>query len=135
MDATVFTTYREYLDQTGGNVAAAASLALADVMQRTLDAGPRPSAEPPAERPMTVPEVARLLRVTADKVLRWIHGGELPATNVATRPTGRGRYRVSHAGLAAFEQHRASLTTQSIAPRRITRRLVHPFPKTRHPTT
>jgi excisionase family DNA binding protein len=84
---------------------------------------------------MTVPEVAKLLRVTTMKVLRWIHCGELAATNVATRSTGRGHYRISAADLAAFHERRAALTTQSTAPRRITRRLARPFPKTRHPTT
>jgi excisionase family DNA binding protein len=132
MNNQVVGGYNEYLEMTGGDTAAAAALTLADTMQRTLDAGPRTTAP---DRPMTVPEVAKLLRVTAMKVLHWIHCGELAATNVASRPTGRGRYRVSQADLAAFHERRAALTTRSIAPRRITRRLAPPFPKTRHPTT
>ena len=118
--------YNLYLQETGDKVVAALL---------TLATHQTPAAPTTADRPMSVPEVARFLRVTTNKVLRWIHCGELPATNVATLSTGRGRYRVSHAGLAAFQQHRASLTTQSVAPRRTARRSIRPFPKTRHPTT
>lgn len=88
MNATVYTIFREYLDKTQQDPAAAASLTLADVLQTTLDtqsqkAGP-PAAEA-AEQPMTVAEAARWLRIAPGKVLQWIHGGELPATNIATR--------------------------------------------------
>jgi excisionase family DNA binding protein len=130
MNPAVNTLYAQYLDHTGGDKAAAASLALAD----TLLGCRTPTPQPP-ERPMSVPEVARLLRVMPAKVLRWIHGGELSATNVATRNAGRPRYRISQADLAVFRQHRASLTTQSAVQRRATRRHASPFPATRHSQT
>jgi hypothetical protein len=66
MNAQVNALYAEYPEQTG-DTAAAAALTLADTMQRMLDAGPRTTAP---DQPMTVPEVAKLLRVTTMKVLR-----------------------------------------------------------------
>jgi excisionase family DNA binding protein len=102
MNDTVWTIYREYLDRTG-NEAAAASLALADTMRQGLDAG---SAASP-NRPMTVPEVAKLLRVSPDKVLSWIRSGRLRGYNIAERENGRPKYRVNPDDLQAFTQQRA----------------------------
>jgi excisionase family DNA binding protein len=139
MNATVYTIFREYLDKTQQDPAAAASLTLADVLQTTLDtqsqkAGP-PAAEA-AEQPMTVAEAARWLRIAPGKVLQWIHGGELPATNIATRATGRPRYRLTQADLALFQGRRAASATPVDAPRRATRRRPPPaFPPTRHSQT
>ena len=126
MNDAVVRDFHEYLELTGDR-AAAANLVLAAATREH-----RPAA--PLERPMTVPEVAKFLRVTPPKVLRWIRGGELSAVNVATRPSGRPRFRVSPADLAAFQQRRANLTTPVVA-RRATRRAPRPFPKTLHPTT
>ena len=48
MNGIVWTLYREYLDHVGDK-AAAASLALAEVMQQTLDAEPARPPEPAKE--------------------------------------------------------------------------------------
>jgi len=54
----------------------------------------------------TPPEVARRLRVNAEKVLGWIRRGELRAVNVADRLGRRPRYRIALADLLAFEAAR-----------------------------
>jgi excisionase family DNA binding protein len=53
--------------------------------------------EPPF---LTPPEVARLLRVSPEKVYGWIRRGELRAVNVGN--CSRPRYRVSRDNLEAF---------------------------------
>ncbi len=63
------------------------------------------SAEP--GRPLTVPEVATLLRVRPDKVLAWIRSGRLRGYNVAEKEGGRPKYRVNPADLEGFAQQRA----------------------------
>ena len=139
MNSTVYNIFREYLDKTQQDPAAAASLTLADILQTTLDAQSPKTGVPAAEatgRPMTVAEAARWLRIAPGKVLQWIHGGELPATNVAARKTGRPRYRLTAADLALFQGRRAASATPADAPRRATRRgPVRPFPKPLHSTT
>ena len=55
---------------------------------------------------LTPPQVAERFGVSPDKVRAWIASGELAATNVATRPSGRPRWRISAAALAAFEAAR-----------------------------
>jgi excisionase family DNA binding protein len=65
---------------------------------------------------LTPPEVARHLRVNADKVLAWIRSGELRAVNVATGLAGRPRWRVSLADLKAFIARRSARPAP--APRR-----------------
>ena len=44
---------------------------------------------------MTPPQVAKRLRVTADKVRHWITSGELKAFNAATGAGGRARWKIS----------------------------------------
>lgn len=56
---------------------------------------------------LTPPEVARQWGVSIDKVLTWIRSGELRALNLATRLTGRPRYRIDVNDLRDFEQRRA----------------------------
>ena len=51
---------------------------------------------------LTVPEVAKLLRVSPDKVLSWIRSGRLRGFNVAETETSRPKYRVSPEELEAF---------------------------------
>ena len=65
-----------------------------------------------ANQPLTVPEVAKLLRVRPDKVLSWIRSGRLRGYNVAEREHGRPKYRISPEDLQAFTQQRA--ITQSV---------------------
>lgn len=52
-------------------------------------------------------------------VLGWIHSGELKAVNVARKPGGRPKFRITEAALTAFEELRAS---QAPAPRAKRRR-------------
>lgn len=59
-------------------------------------------------RKLSPREVAALFGISPDKVLAWIHSGELQAVNVATRPGGRPRWRIDQADLMAFEQRRAA---------------------------
>ena len=101
MNAAVNSLYAEYLDHTGGDKAAAASLTLAAVMAE----------RPPAvagthNQPLTVPEVAKLLRVSPDKVLSWIRSGQLRGYNIAERENGRPKYRVNPDDLDAFANRR-----------------------------
>jgi excisionase family DNA binding protein len=55
---------------------------------------------------LTPPELARRWGVSSDKVRAWIESGELRAINLATRPSGRPRYRIDLADVLAFEQRR-----------------------------
>lgn len=57
---------------------------------------------------LTPKEIAQLLRVKLDTVLAWIHRGELPAINVAKRPSTRPRYRVKTSDFEAFQEKRAA---------------------------
>ena len=56
----------------------------------------------------TPTEIALLLEVKLDTVLAWIHRGELPAINVAKRPSTRPRYRVKVTDFEAFQEKRAA---------------------------
>ncbi len=55
---------------------------------------------------LTPPKLAERWGVSADKVLGWIKGGDLPATNIAKRPGGRPRYRISEDAIREFERKR-----------------------------
>jgi len=44
--------------------------------------------------------------VKRDKVRDWIKSGQLLATNVAKRPDGRPRYRISEEAIQDFEKKR-----------------------------
>jgi len=87
-------TYETFLAQTG-NDAVAASLTLAAVLQANVP-----------DRPWTVPEVAKFLGVSPDKVLTWIRNGRLHSYNVAETETGRPSYRVSPDALKTFTELR-----------------------------
>jgi hypothetical protein len=69
------------------------------------------------ERGLTPNELARLLRVNADRVRSWIKSGELPAINTAPARCGKPRYVVLPHHLAVFERSR-----QAADPPRPTRR-------------
>lgn len=66
---------------------------------------------------LTPPELAAQLGVSVDKILTWIHSGELRAVNLATRLGGRPRFRIDPADVAEFEN----------------RRVARPIPKTPKP--
>lgn len=103
MNAAVNTLYAEYLEHTGGDKAAAASLTLAAVLRDSPSEPAEPSKPDPADgRPLTVPEVAKHLRVSPDKVLGWIRSGALRAYNVTAQENGRPKYRVSREDLESF---------------------------------
>lgn len=55
-----------------------------------------------------VPEIADRLRVKVDKVLSWIHSGELRAINVSQKSGCKPRWRISEDDLAAFLEARTS---------------------------
>lgn len=102
MNAAVNALYAEYLEHTGGDRAAAASLALAAVLVKGSPA-------PDARRPLTLPEVARFLRVRPNKVLAWVRCGELRGYNVVARQgSKRPKYRVNPEDLEAFIRQRAA---------------------------
>ena len=63
--------------------------------------------QPIEPRKLTPPQLARRLGVGPDKVLQWIHSGELPAMNGAAKPNGRPRYLIDIEDLQAFENRRA----------------------------
>jgi hypothetical protein len=61
-----------------------------------------------AETALTPPDLAKRLGVNCHKILLWIASGELQAVNVATRPTGQPRWRITPAAIEAFELRRSS---------------------------
>ncbi len=72
-------------------------------------------------RCLTPPQLARQWQVSPDKVIGFIRSGELRAFNVAAKPHGRPRWRISAADAVAFEQRRAAIPPLP-TPRRRTRR-------------
>ena len=66
MNTAVNALYAKYLDHTGGDKAAAASLTLADTLQRTLDAKAEPVAEPTTDGLLNIPQAAGYLGCTPD---------------------------------------------------------------------
>jgi excisionase family DNA binding protein len=58
-------------------------------------------------QPLTVPEVAKFLRVRPNKVLSWIRSGRLRGYNITERENGRPKYRINPSDLEAFTQQRA----------------------------
>ena len=55
---------------------------------------------------LTVRDVARLFRVSPDKVRSWISKGELPAVNTANAICGKPRFVILPHQLAEFETRR-----------------------------
>jgi excisionase family DNA binding protein len=113
MNDAVTQLYAEYLRHTDGDKSAAASLTLADMLRECQPVALAGATEPSdrtavrPDAPLTVPEVAKLLRVRPDKVLSWIRSGRLRGYNVAERENGRPKYRVNPDDLRAFTQQRA----------------------------
>jgi excisionase family DNA binding protein len=64
---------------------------------------PQPAAAMPPDQPLTVPEVAKSLRVRQSKVVGWIRAGKLQAFNVSAKANGRPQYRITCEALAAFQ--------------------------------
>jgi excisionase family DNA binding protein len=73
MNTAVNTLYAEYLEHTGGDTAAAASLALAAVLMQD-----RAPATPPVVSPsLTIQEAAARLKVAPNTVYRLVEQGKL----------------------------------------------------------
>ncbi len=58
---------------------------------------------------LTVPEVAKQIRVAPGKVRTWIDSGELVAANVASAGSSRPIWRIAADDLAAFLQSRSAV--------------------------
>jgi excisionase family DNA binding protein len=95
MNNTLLNDFNKALELVEGDRGAAAQIVLASVLRESC-----------TDRPMTVPEVAKFLRVRPDKVLSWIRSGRLRGYNVAEHETGRPKYRVNPADLEAFTRCR-----------------------------
>lgn len=68
-----------------------------------------PAAPRPTRRKLSVPMVARMLRVADQKILHWIHSGELKSTNLARSTKGRPRFAIDIVDLEKFEAGRQVL--------------------------
>lgn len=53
-------------------------------------------------------EVAAVRKIRLGKVLAWIRTGELLAVNLAEKPRGRPRWRISAEALDAFDTRRSN---------------------------
>ena len=139
MNNDFYTLYRNYLEKTNQDTSAAASLVLADVLQRSLDTKAAGGSQTGSARSLTVKQIAERFQVKDQQVLGWIKAGDLPATNIAAAGKVRPSWRISPAQLTAFEGRRASglpVAAESPPPRKAKRRR-HPLPplKTRHSQT
>lgn len=64
-----------------------------------------------------VAELAKLLKVKAEKIQHWIRSGEIEAFNVASKSTGQPQWRITDAALATFQAKRtANLTEPPVTP-------------------
>jgi excisionase family DNA binding protein len=70
------------------------------------------------ERGYTPNELARVLRVSPDRIRAWIKSGKLRAIDTAQVRCGRPRYVVLPHHLAEFERDRLAATTAQPARRR-----------------
>lgn len=92
----------------------AVDLVRAALAQRSQSALGRFNVNPPSTvtpfptTALTIPEVARLLRVSRDKVRRWVESGQLNATNVAGAVLKRPRWVILPNQLDAFVNGRSS---------------------------
>lgn len=127
MNDAVLQDFAEAIHLVHGDRAAAANLALASALRDQQAAGPSGEPNPPSTQPLTVPEVAKFLRVRRSKVLAWIRSGRLHGYNVAERENGKPTYRVNPGDLQAFQQRRA--VTQAAPKGRPAGRRRIPLPK------
>jgi hypothetical protein len=80
-------------------------------------------------RGLTPPEVARLLRVSPDKVLLWIRQGLLGAVNTSSRACGRPRYVVLPRHLDEFVNAKAASTDKRTQRRKKRSKQVDYYPE------
>lgn len=60
---------------------------------------------------LTPPELAKRWGVAHNKVLDFIHSGELRAIDLASPASTKPRFRIDVADIAAFEERRRAKTT------------------------
>jgi excisionase family DNA binding protein len=96
MNAAVNSLYTEYLDHTGGDKAAAASLTLAAVLME--ERAPQP------DTALTVPEAAKRLKIAPNTVYLLVERGELQHHRI-----GR-TIRIMPADIDAYQQQAAKAT-------------------------
>ncbi len=82
----------------------------------------------PATAGYTPTELARILRVNADRVRTWIRSGEVPALNLASNLCGRPRFVVLPHHLAKLEQRRAAAPPPKAPKRQRKAKLVDYYP-------
>ncbi len=76
---------------------------------------------------LSPPELARRLGINPGKIIAWIRSGEMPAINIATRLSGRPRWRISQADLVIFAARRAATVPPKSRPRRKTAGVIEFF--------
>lgn len=77
---------------------------------------------------LTPPQLAAEWGLAPEKILAWIHSGELRAVNVATSLRGaKPRWLIDRADIEAFERARASSAPPAPAPRRRSKGAVKDF--------
>lgn len=120
MNAAVNALYAEYLEHTGGDKAAAASLALAAVLVESGSAVPaEATTESAGNDPysLTVDQAAEHLGISASKVYKMCSAGELCCFKV-----GRS-LRISRDALDAFEREATEAARPWQPPVKMSRRL------------
>ena len=70
------------------------------------------------KRGSTPNELAKVLRVSPDKVRSWIKSGQLGAIDTSPTRCGKPRYVVLPHHLEEFEQRRQAITPAKVVPRR-----------------
>lgn len=75
---------------------------------------------------LTPPEAARIVRMKADRIIALVRSGEIKASNVATKLSGRPRYRIALSDLQDWLDRRAAASVATSAPRRRRKRTERP---------
>ncbi len=73
---------------------------------------------PSPRQTFTPPQLAERWGVGHEKILAWIHAGELRAMNLATRRDGQPRWAIQIAEIERFEAARSSTPPPKPAKRR-----------------
>jgi excisionase family DNA binding protein len=125
MNPAVLQDFNEALQLVAGDKVAAANLALASALRGNQ------AVALSTNTPLTVPEVAKHLRVRRTKVLSWIRSGRLRGYNIAERENGRPKYRVNLDDLQVFVQKRDAMQPAPVGrpPRRLGGDRLIPQPK------
>jgi excisionase family DNA binding protein len=118
MNPAVNTLFAEYLEHTGGDKAAAASLVLAAVFIENRS-NAEPAAEPATAEPysLTVEQAAEHLGISASKVYKMCSAGDLCCFKI-----GRS-LRISRDALTAFEREATEAARPWQPPVKLPRRL------------